>query len=171
MKFIRIFKPLSWISVLTVLSFFTGGCSTIAPKESYMHNNIIEKKGPLEQEKITVALINEGQKSFFYKLSDGYFYPIEIIEPVFIETLPLKIKANLFHQKRVASVVVEKLVPVKYEADEILEVEVFIEKAWRKTFDGHWDSKQYVARMKDSDSSLPYPLEVIRIKNSLGETK
>lgn len=168
MKLVRTIKMFSVIPVLLVLLFSMVSCTQKVSKENVMYRNTNHNQELIGQKDNIVGMINNGEKDFLYKLSDGYFYPVEIVEPIFIETLPPKIKTILLHQKRVVALVVERLVPITFQLNELSEVEVFIENEWKTTFDGFWESKQYSAKIVDSDQQISCPLNMIRFKNVKG---
>lgn len=163
-------KPVEGIIRFIILSLFTVfmvGCASSSSNKMEMSN----QSAPSSEEAI-VELINNGETSFFYDLSDGYLYPVKVVSPTFLESYPLKIKANILHQQRVAALVVKKLQPAQEVKKKQLPVEIFTDNTWKETTTGHWDSNQYIAETEQSPKSpIPVPLDSVRLQSGQGEEK
>lgn len=121
-------STLQLILICMVCTIPITGCGKKVVSESAPQAAATEQN---KQAKI-VSLIEQGQRDFLFHLEDGYSYPVKVIKPVFIETMPLKIKVRLLHQQRDAAVPVEMLESERILPDETAPVEVYHNNKWQQ---------------------------------------
>ena len=121
------------------------------------------------RESENVRLIEQGEQSFLFPMEDGYRYPVMVLKPAFIETMPLKIKLRLLHQRRDVAVPVEMLQSSELLPGEIVSVEVWMNEEWHLLKGAHRFQDQYLGQLNNDTSWQAFDDDKIRIKIINGE--
>jgi hypothetical protein len=111
-----------------------------------------EQLAMADYERKNVLLIEKGEGAFFYPMSDGYFYPVEVPQPEFIETIPLKVKVLFLHKEKSVAVVVEKLRNSSDLNVGTLVVEYLVDEQWKAVTEAHWKDTKCYGYLEETDN-------------------
>ncbi len=121
------------------------------------------------QESKIVRLIEQGKQAFLLPMEDGYLYPVTVLKPIFIETMPMQIKIRFHHQQRDASVPVEMLQLSQFSPCEIVPVEAWLDDTWHLLHGAHRFQGKFLGQPGSDVRWQSFSDEAIRIKIIKGE--